>query len=390
MPRAPEPPVTSHDSLGTAAPRPLLALRLEDFGPHGQAASEDLRRRLCAWAQRAASRLGELGLELAVYLVDDANHPRALFLDARASPLAARPALSLGLDETGVRASLELPPAQVCAVRGRLSDPARALELSAALEALPEQFTVGLEATGSLLVAPHCGTDQLRALLTEVLATDRKLSVGWNVPREVAVAHAALLDEQLEDALAALARVYVLLTGEGEEGAATRGHKPAGQRGDRNRAARASVDDDRERTSHSAEPPKVRARAHPRDERRDHEADDDRDSDVYRAVPEAAAKLSRTADPRPSPRARLRRRPFGAKPSGPFAPIERGTRVRVLGGPFSGKVGLVQELDGKGGARVMLGLLAVRLEVTNVAPHNEGRTRPLLSTSHRKPVPVRS
>jgi hypothetical protein len=50
----------------------------------------------------------------------------------------------------------------------------------------------------------------------------------------------------------------------------------------------------------------------------------------------------------------------------------------------------VQELDGKGGARVMLGLLAVRLEVTNVAPHNEGRTRPLLSTSHRKPVPVRS
>jgi hypothetical protein len=73
-----------------------------------------------------------------------------------------------------------------------------------------------------------------------------------------------------------------------------------------------------------------------------------------------------------------------------LAPIERGTRVRVLKGPFSGKVGLVSELDGKGGARVMLGLLAVRLKVENLMAMVEGGRRPVLSTSHRKPAPVRS
>jgi transcription antitermination factor NusG len=62
----------------------------------------------------------------------------------------------------------------------------------------------------------------------------------------------------------------------------------------------------------------------------------------------------------------------------------------VLEGPFAGKVGVVQELDAKGVARVMLGLLAVRLPVKDLVSLIEGRARPLLSSSHRKPVPVRS
>jgi transcription antitermination factor NusG len=70
--------------------------------------------------------------------------------------------------------------------------------------------------------------------------------------------------------------------------------------------------------------------------------------------------------------------------------IDKGARVRVLDGPFAGKVGVVHELDGKGGARVMLGLLAVRLAVKDLALSVERRSRPLLSSSHRKPVPVRS
>jgi hypothetical protein len=74
----------------------------------------------------------------------------------------------------------------------------------------------------------------------------------------------------------------------------------------------------------------------------------------------------------------------------PHAPIDRGTVVRVLDGPFRGKVGVVQELDGKGGARVLLGLLAVRLAIKDVAACAKGRERPLLSSSHRKPVPARS
>ncbi|MGH7298149.1 MAG: KOW motif-containing protein, partial [Polyangiaceae bacterium] len=74
----------------------------------------------------------------------------------------------------------------------------------------------------------------------------------------------------------------------------------------------------------------------------------------------------------------------------PSAPVDKGVRVRVLEGPFAGKVGAVQDLDGKGGARVLLGLLAVRLDVKDLVACAEGRARPLLSSSHRKPMPVRS
>ena len=70
--------------------------------------------------------------------------------------------------------------------------------------------------------------------------------------------------------------------------------------------------------------------------------------------------------------------------------IGLGDRVRVVAGPFSGKVGVVQELDAKGGARVMLGLLVVRFEFENLTPQVDGRARPVLGSSHRKPMPARS
>jgi transcription antitermination factor NusG len=70
--------------------------------------------------------------------------------------------------------------------------------------------------------------------------------------------------------------------------------------------------------------------------------------------------------------------------------IGLGDRVRVVAGPFSGKVGVVQELDAKGGARVMLGLLVVRFEFENLTPQADGRARPVLGSSHRKPIPARS
>ena len=70
-----------------------------------------------------------------------------------------------------------------------------------------------------------------------------------------------------------------------------------------------------------------------------------------------------------------------------LAAARRGVRVRVLEGPFAGKVGVVQELDGKGSARVMLGLLATRLDVKDLVASAEGRERPALSSSHRKPIP---
>jgi hypothetical protein len=69
------------------------------------------------------------------------------------------------------------------------------------------------------------------------------------------------------------------------------------------------------------------------------------------------------------------------------SPFERGVRVRVLAGPFAGKVGVVKEVDGKGGAHVMLGLLATRIELKDLSA-SAGR-RPTLASSHRKPLGLR-
>jgi hypothetical protein len=65
---------------------------------------------------------------------------------------------------------------------------------------------------------------------------------------------------------------------------------------------------------------------------------------------------------------------------------EKGAKVRVLSGPFAGKVGVVGELDGRGGARVHLGLLSTRLEIADLEPVVESRERPAIQSSHRKPL----
>jgi hypothetical protein len=66
--------------------------------------------------------------------------------------------------------------------------------------------------------------------------------------------------------------------------------------------------------------------------------------------------------------------------------MEKGAKVRVLSGPFADKVGVIGELDGRGGARVLLGLLSTRVDVAGLEPVVEGRERPPLHSSHRRPL----
>ena len=61
-----------------------------------------------------------------------------------------------------------------------------------------------------------------------------------------------------------------------------------------------------------------------------------------------------------------------------------GAKVRVLGGPFAGRVGVISELDGKGGARVTLGLLSARVLLENLGLAAD-YARPSLKSSHRSP-----
>jgi len=94
---------------------------------------------------------------------------------------------------------------------------------------------------------------------------------------------------------------------------------------------------------------------------------------------ERPSRRSKRAAPRPPP---------PPEPSKPEAvTIDRGAHVRALAGPFAGQAGVVQELDGKGGARVLFGLLAARVELRDlvVKGKERGRRGPLLSSSHRKP-----
>jgi transcription antitermination factor NusG len=100
-------------------------------------------------------------------------------------------------------------------------------------------------------------------------------------------------------------------------------------------------------------------------------------------------RVVRSLEAKPRLRASLLRHGGSRAPTA-GAGIEKGAKVRVLEGPFAGKEGLVQELDGNGGARVMLGLLAVRIDVKDLISSAQGRGRPKLSSSHRRPVPVRS
>jgi hypothetical protein len=396
MPRSPD------QSPRWPSDRRPLALRADDFDPRrSRRASEDLSRRLDAWARDVVRRLASLGVDATAHVVAEQNHAEVRFVAPRASD-AARLAgsdadgtrLVLRLEPTSVRAGLELPAPRARAARVRLADPARALELATALEVLPEQFTMGDSSEPRAGESPRASADDLRVLLERVERAGGESAdagwawVGWTVPRVVALEHAAMLDEQLEDAIAALGQLFALLVaGEGEtdDRGPGKGRRFSGRRAGEGKASRKRDDEDERNRGRDLE-----ARARGRG--RDREPEADGEEAEAEPVGDALAPGGRAHEakvPARSPRLpRLASRRRSTKAS--QVAIERGARVRVLKGPFAGKVGVVHELDGKGGARVMLGLLAVRLDVTNLMPCVERHGRPVLSSSHRKPIPARS
>ena len=347
-----------------------------------------------AWARGVVHRLRRQGLPAEVREVEDGDAARVLFVREWAEGRETA-CLALDVDARGLRAGLELPPARVAAVREQVADPARALELSTALAALPEQFTLGMAGEDASAPPRPCTTertmDDLRLLLETLERDPAVLWIGWSVPRDVALEHSALLDEQLEDAIVALVEVFALLAGDaGSEGAGARG---AGGRATGRRRGTARDDDrepkkDRKKAATRSSRQRDRS-AHARDREQDRdrerEAEGEPEPDPLREAAPFRHLAHRAANGEGrGPRAVLRRRPVKA------AAIARGARVSVLKGPFAGKTGVVQEVDGKGGARVMLGLLAVRIDVKNLVSAAEGRGRPRLSSSHRKPLPARS
>jgi KOW motif len=274
--------------------------------------------------------------------------------------------LALTLSPEHVEVALEVPPGDLPKARARLDDPRRTPGLVAAVEALPEQFELGASGDPDRAPASRATAEDLRALFERAERELQCVWLGWRVPRAVAVEHAGVLDEQLEDALVALGSVLHLL-----------GAPPGADSPDARRDRRQARRDDE---AHST---RRRTRARVREREPETEREVDVPVEPAPAGPESVApRLLRPALIRKPLRAAVRR-------PAPVV-INKGARVRVLEGPFAGKEGIVQELDGKGGARVMLGLLAVRVDVKDLAGRDEGRGRLRLGSSHRKPTPVRS
>jgi hypothetical protein len=399
-------PLATIGSRGASSPdpafadRPPLALQPEDFASRAQrSAPSDLLSRMEAWAPGVAERLRAFGLdrlEATVREIAAGEFPCVRFAYAGGARGADADATSLvlGVDPEGVRAGLELPVAQARGARMRLADPARALELSTALEALPEQFMLSVSGRTETAQAQRATADDIRALLDEIErqpgSPSGSMWIGWSLPRAVALEHAALLDEQLEDALVVLAQVFALMV---EDSSTSRDEPSAGRTRHAGRSEkgghRAEYESDRglagARKDHGKSDKGQRAgHARPRGREREREGEPDRELEPVEAAAEVPTHRGRELDARLPPRAGLR----GRFSKSSRVAVERGTRVRVLRGAFSGKVGVVHELDGKGNARVMLGLLAVRLDVKNLVPCGGGR--PVLSSSHRKPIPDRS
>jgi hypothetical protein len=383
----------------------------------------ELKQRLMAWGRRVAERLDEMAVSVEVAASDEQPSLRnghrvdcqrvffwrdASSRETLASLLSFKrtlaeslndPAphkdhayLALRLDGASVDVSIEIHPeawVDVRNLRARLGDVDRAIELSGALEALPEQFSMGDAAdVAARAPAQSATTDDVRSLLDRVENDKRILWIGWSVPRDVAIAHSELLAEQLEDAIVALGPLYKVIAW-----APDNDLLHVDREWDVARA-------DRARAHEEAEKDRAEWESRREGERRARKERDDAPPWRPTATPERPREEEPPAEgsstiPAPPPvmidrTRRFARRPPRAIDVDPSIPIENGGRVVVLAGPFEGKHGIVRELDGRGGARVMLGLLAIRSAVTDLVASTEGRDRPVLSSSHRKRTRARS
>lgn len=346
------------------------------------------------------------------------------------SPYNRHAFLALRIDSHGVEVCFAVHPeakVDVDNLRARLGASVEggggaptelASELTTALRALPEEFAVGVGATR--IAASAATPEAIEAMLERAAEGQVPLWIGWSVPREVALEHDEIVGEQLEDAIIALAPIYGLVawsrkndhialdrrleTIEQErakthaeveaqtekwraEQAAQRERGQAEARargeGEGNRAASTGFAHGGRPTHGGARRPSLDTLFKP-----NHKGDGEREHRKARPA-EAKTPPAPPVERAPSQPAAAPRKPAPAAATVVVmspATMEKGARVRVLRGPFADKIGTVAELDGRGGARVLLGLLSTRIEASDLEVVPEGRERPAIQSSHRRPV----
>jgi hypothetical protein len=404
--------------MTSALPRAPLFTRA-DFDLRGRGAIDaDLRKRLEDWAERVVERLGDLGLALESTVVDGrAGPPGVVFVRnrrereqalraARAHKLDYRPLfagvfaenakLVLRLTHATVEARLEIPSSALVDIhnlRAKIKEPEGLLAATSVVEGLPEQFWCGID-DGSQGPVSRVTGNELRQWVDEVALGGKCLFFGWTLPKDLAVSRKGELGAELEDAFAVLGSLYdVLAWSEVNDffGPKRRLRQEGPVSRDGARSVKPQVLAKRAKPSRDA-----------RKTRRVRDAEELEDAEALALAEEAPSSNGERDDGRngsrdgnlfPKKRPILRgnrRRAAPTEDVDPKLPIEKGTRICVLYGPFSGKVGIVQELDGKGGARVLFGLLAARLNVSDLVGCAEKKERQKLMSSHRKPLGARS
>lgn len=436
----------------------------------------EVKQRALAWGRRILERLSVLGIQADIHASDEhpshrnKNHIDCQWLffwrdeKARAeldrllqqgrsiseeiddpSPYTRHAFLALRLDSKTVEVCFAVHPAakvDVDNLKARLSAGARegaetgpsplAAEFTRALKALPEQFMIGVhesDRTACSTATPEAITD----MLEHAAAGQTPLWIGWSIPRETALEHADILDEQLEDALAALAPIYKLVAWSRENDHVALDQRISGLEEERARAhAETTAQFERWQAEQEAQRERSRQLAQARsaeespryvkprpplghsppfgapggrrpsldtlfkapgkeEQRAPHTPANKGEHAELEAAPKRPAKeppappheRKPTAEPRQNSGAHT---PAQSAPAASNA-LEKGARVRVKSGAFADKIGAISELDGRGGARVLLGLLSTRLELSELEPAPEERQRPALQSSHRKPVP---
>jgi hypothetical protein len=208
----------------------------------GSRPRSELKRRALGWAKKVVARLAEIGLAVEAAGSDefaslrngksapsqwiwigrdrDARAEVERVLDAgralsapieEIDPHQRHAVLVLRLDAHGIEVGFSIAPearVDLENLRGRVD--AGAGEVVAALEALPGEFVFGADATATERCSA-ASAGRLQGLADEGLLGRGGFWVGWRVARDVAVEHADLLEDQLADALVALAPIYRLV-----------------------------------------------------------------------------------------------------------------------------------------------------------------------------------
>jgi transcription antitermination factor NusG len=439
-------PTTAASRAGGGGGQSLALRSFGGLGPsHGAAAQRRaLRERIEAWAHTVAKRLVEIGIAVEVVVPDEVEQhlssgaPRAIaqrvvfVRDAYArsfvprtepelDPLRSHTYLALTIDSVHIAVSLEVCPeaeADVKNTRARIADPTALLELTTLLELMPDEFAIGVLGVPSFPRAQSATAEDIRALLDDSQRNRRPLWMGWSVKREVALLHTDEIDELLADVVVALAHVYKLVAWAPDNDliAATRRGAWRARRSARAEERRERGREERRKRRKGVRKGPVRkegSRREREDVRRILKAAD-------RDLPPISRRSSGTSSTSDDPRdqtpptagektmrfqkeessttriipprrpilptsLRARGAPLGMSDIDPSITIEKGTRVRVLAGPFANRLGIVQELDPKNRARVRLGtLLVATIDMKDIAAIAEG-ARPKLASSHRRP-----